>query len=141
MTITNIWHSTPISTFDALSKCHEPDIRFVEAIFGLAHYLGAGCRTKRVFFHSKKTRCLIISEPETSKGVRVYLMCFTFNWYWSIFLSWIAFKGLLTSLDKPMFLDHSLLDIPFYPFPWWSYVSIWQTLSIRSFKYLLGSRL
>ena len=27
ITITNIWHSTPISTFDALSKWHEPDIR------------------------------------------------------------------------------------------------------------------
>ena len=26
ITITNIWHSTPISTFDALSKWHEPDI-------------------------------------------------------------------------------------------------------------------
>jgi len=24
ITITNIWHSTPISTFDALSKWHEP---------------------------------------------------------------------------------------------------------------------
>ena len=28
ITITNIWHSTPISTFDALSKWHEPDIDY-----------------------------------------------------------------------------------------------------------------
>ena len=29
ITITNIWHSTPISTFDALSIWHEPDINVV----------------------------------------------------------------------------------------------------------------
>ena len=30
ITITNIWHSTPISTFDALSKWHKPDINLTD---------------------------------------------------------------------------------------------------------------
>ena len=33
ITITNIWHSTPILTFDTLSKWHEPDKRLTNTCF------------------------------------------------------------------------------------------------------------
>ena len=40
ITISNIWHSTPISTFDVLFKWHEPDIsqNTIYLILHLAHY-------------------------------------------------------------------------------------------------------
>ena len=39
ITITNIWHSTTISTFDALSKWHEPDINAFKVYLSHDHIL------------------------------------------------------------------------------------------------------
>ena len=70
ITITNIWHSTPISTFDALSKWHEPDINAKQNMYVTTGIL-------------KTTTGLVsalLSQCRVSKG----LMSFPFNYieYW-----------------------------------------------------------
>ena len=92
-TITNIWHSTPISTFDALSKWHEPDNNsFFNSLqvvrMSRLHWLPwrgeqlLWCR-KSIYKQSCSFSCqkgFFLKNTQKSAFVFISVFCMIFNW-------------------------------------------------------------
>ena len=128
ITIANIWQSTPILTFDALSKWHEPDIsqifmpcfkNYIKFWIFLKNYNTKICNLPHCtligFFYQKLTEGMNSSwsfdfeppEPVVGeetwlpKGRLVLLMPFKFNFGW-FFFSWIGCKQHKFGFERQM---------------------------------------
>jgi hypothetical protein len=89
ITITNIWHSTPISTFDSLSKWHEPDICLITLnwkSFLLIAGLEIHPKTSRDLFE------LFVFFNLYMTSVNTWRLCTNHGWFWIQFTVNCAFE-------------------------------------------------